>query len=122
MFRISRCLKASLVILTMGLVPLAVDVAFGQRADTSSGLSQSRRGDAREPGDASKASVVHVGAGTTNASTTGYSGPSKPSPPHPPGEIRVPPLPSAALCDGFRDTGGYDTCLQVVTRQDGGSR
>ena len=119
---ISHGLKASVVILTVGLVPLSVDVAFGQGADTSSGLSQNRRGDAREPGDASKPSVVHVGAGTTSASTTGYSGPSKPSPPHPPGEIEVPALPSAELCDSFRNTGSYEACLRVVTRQDGGGR
>lgn len=119
MSRIARQFKASVVVLTLGLVPLQVDVSFGQGADTSSGLSQTRRGETR---DANKASVVHVGAGTTNASTTGYSGPSQPSRPHPAGEIEVPALPSAELCDSFRNTGSYDACLRVVTRQDGGGR
>lgn len=63
-----------------------------------------------------KAPVAQVGAGTTSGSTTGYSGPkgeddvasAKPS---------LPPLPSPALCEPYRDTPAHQGCLSVVLRR-----
>lgn len=62
------------------------------------------------------APVAQVGAGTTDGSTTGYSGPES----HvqaAPGENSLTPLPSADTCEPYRDTPAYQSCLWVVLRQ-----
>lgn len=61
-----------------------------------------------------KAQVAHVGAGTTDGSTTGVSGPEETAPA---GEISLPPLPSEDLCKSYADTPAYQSCLGVVLRQ-----
>jgi hypothetical protein len=63
-----------------------------------------------------QASVAQVGAGTNSGATTGYSGP-QPESSGTPGEINVPPLPAASLCDDYRDTPAHQSCLLVVLRQ-----
>lgn len=60
--------------------------------------------------------VATVGAGTIDAVTTGSSGPQETSS-GAPGEINVPPLPDASLCDDYRDTPAHQFCLSVVLRQ-----
>jgi hypothetical protein len=84
----------------------------------SSNLTQERRsspdrGNApAQPG----ASVTQVGAGTTSGSTTGYSGPKKDAAAAPEA-ISVPPLPSAQLCEPYKDTPAHQSCLSVTLRQ-----
>jgi hypothetical protein len=61
------------------------------------------------------APVAQVGAGTTDGSTTGYSGPES-NVQAAPGENSLPPLPSADVCEPYRDTPAYQSCLWVVLR------
>jgi hypothetical protein len=92
--------------------------AFAQGTDSSTNPAQSdsrsqvREGEARQKGQ-----VAHVGAGTTETSTTGHSGPTQQSS-GPTGEITVPPPPNASLCDSYKDTAAHQGCLQVVLRQE----
>lgn len=60
--------------------------------------------------------VAQVGAGTTNGTTTGYSGPqSKAS--KKPGENATPPLPSDKLCKSYEGTAIHEQCLDRVLRR-----
>jgi hypothetical protein len=112
------------ILLLLGLCPgvfLIVDlgmasVASAQGADTGSGLAQTRRGSSDQD-TAKQGRVAHVGAGTTNASTTGYSGQSG-GPEKATREINVPPLPNTELCDAFRNASFHDACLRVVLREE----
>lgn len=81
-----------------------------QGTDTGTGLSQERT-----QGTIGQA-LVHAGAGTTSASTTGYSGQREKSPASS-GKIELPPLPDAALCDAYKGRPGFDGCLSVVLPQ-----
>lgn len=92
---------------------LHASASLAQGTDTGSGLAQERRG-ASIDGTASGAeSPVHVGAGTTSASTTGYSGRGEEKSP-PSRQFELPPLPDAGLCDAYRDRPGFDGCLGIV--------
>lgn len=92
--------------------------AFAQGGESSSTPSQSRgeakvrEGEARQQGQA-----AHVGAGTTESSTTGHSGPT-PKPVGAPGEISLPPLPDPSLCDSYMETPAHQGCLQIVLREE----
>ena len=114
--------RSSIITASAALVMLGIASAgpsLGQGSDTGSSLTQDRRGATRDPsGSGTKSSVVHVGAGTTNASTTGYSGATDQSA-KPPGQIDVPPVPSPDLCEAFKDSVSYGGCLEVVLRKDG---
>lgn len=107
------------------LLLLASAAAVAQGTDTSTGLSQMRRG---ESGDqkGGNTSVVHAGAGTSSATTTGYSGKpqqgSEGSSSKPPGQIDVPPLPDASLCEPYKGGPAHDGCLQIVLRQKGAAQ
>jgi hypothetical protein len=94
---------------------------LAQGSDTATGLTQSRRSGESKGGATS--SLVHAGAGTSSATTTGYSGkePSSQTSPStkPQGQIDVPPLPDAGLCDSYKDTPVHQGCLQIVLRQKG---
>ena len=112
---VSTRLIAGLLLLAAGL-PTTAALAQGN-ADTSA-RSQSSRSDSggqNAPGQ-SRGQIAHVGAGTTNAPTTGYSGP-KGDAQEAPGENNLPPLPSAKLCDAYQGSPAYQSCLSVVLRQ-----
>lgn len=64
-----------------------------------------------------EAAVAQVGAGTTDGSTTGYSGPEGDGEASP-GEVTIPPLPSADDCEPYHDTPAYNACLWVVLRDE----
>jgi hypothetical protein len=86
-------------------------------AQTDTNLTQERRSSSKGQGsDAPAAAVVQVGAGTTSGSTTGNSGPKKDAA-ETPNKISVPPLPSAKLCDAYKDTPAHKSCLSVTLRQ-----
>lgn len=60
-----------------------------------------------------KAQTAQVGAGTTNGSTTGYSGPMDVTE-NVPGTIKVPPPPQPELCEPYRRTPAvFQMCLWV---------
>jgi hypothetical protein len=80
---------------------------LAQGSDTGTGLSQDRRE------GATRSAVVHVGAGTTSASTTGYSG-QREAATSPPDKIEPPPPPGAALCDAYREKPGFEGCLSIA--------
>ncbi len=61
--------------------------------------------------------AVHVGAGTTNGSTNGFSGPKKPTV-GAPGEITLPPLPDKSMCRLYENTPAHRGCLWIVLRED----
>jgi hypothetical protein len=82
--------------------------------DASNRAQDSRSGDG-SGGAGHKAQIAEVGAGTTNASTTGHSGPQDFAG-GTPGTLEPPPLPSPRLCDSYIDTPAYQTCLSVVLR------
>ncbi|WP_230530871.1 hypothetical protein [Microvirga roseola] len=75
-------------------------------------LSQDRQGGS---GQSTQAETAQVGAGTTNGTTTGYSGP-KDSTSDVRGENTLPPLPGPQLCDAYRDQPFYQSCLWVTLR------
>lgn len=106
--------NVSAVLCTLGpMLPGAP--SFAQGADTSTGLTQSRRGG---PSDEAKggARAVHAGAGTTDASTTGRSG-STAQESEARGEINLPALPDRSLCDAYRNGPFFDGCLGVALSQ-----
>jgi hypothetical protein len=90
-----------------GAVLLHPSLLAAQGTDTGTGLSQDRRE------GTTRSAVVHVGAGTTSASTTGYSG-QRETTTSPPDEIEPPPLPGAALCDAYREKPGFAGCLSIA--------
>lgn len=58
--------------------------------------------------------VAQVGAGTTNGTTTGYSG-TKDTPTDSP-EPSLPELPGPQLCEGWKETEIYPFCMEKVVR------
>ena len=97
----------------------AITAALAQGNDSSTSAAQGRRGETgQESGSGGKGPVAHVGAGTTNGSTTGVSGPTG-NGSAPPGEVQLPPLPNPSLCDAYRGMPAYRGCLWVVLRQGG---
>lgn len=125
MFRVGTLalsFAASLLIVSMSAPP-----ALPQGTDTATGLTQSRRGATSESKQGQETSVVHAGAGTSSATTTGYSGKkpqssqSSPSP-KPQDQIDVPPLPDASLCDSYKGGPAHQSCLQIVLRQKGAAQ
>lgn len=56
--------------------------------------------------------VAQVGAGTTNGTTTGYSG-TKETPTDSP-EPSLPELPGAKLCEEWKDTEAYPFCMEKL--------
>ncbi|TCT01561.1 hypothetical protein [Aquabacter spiritensis] len=93
---------------------LAAAPAWAQ-ANVSDEVTQSRGASGSQAGGDGVARLTHVGAGTNNGTTTGYSGPKSP-PTVPPGQTRVPPLPQAALCDAYQGSAAHQPCLQTVLR------
>lgn len=75
-------------------------------------LSQDRQGSS---GQSTQTEIAQVGAGTTNGTTTGYSGP-KDSTSDVRGENTLPPLPGPQLCDAYKDQPFYQSCLWVTLR------
>ncbi len=109
-----RALSLVLLLTNGAMAPMA----FAQGTDSSTNPAQSDSRSQVQEGEArQKGQVAHVGAGTTETSTTGHSGPTQQSS-GPPGEITVPPLPNASLCDSYKDTPAHQGCLQVVLRQE----
>jgi hypothetical protein len=119
-FRTLACVSVASLLVFHPLAP----TALAQGTDTATGLTQSRRSPTSEEskGDATS-SVVHAGAGTSSATTTGYSGKAQSSQTSPStkpqGQIDVPPLPDASLCDSYKDGPAHQGCLQIVLRQKG---
>lgn len=95
--------------LLLGLIAQGAGVSEATAQSASSGLPQEQRSGS----DRNSASVAQVGAGTTSGSTTGSSGPQTPTP----GRISLPALPSAQLCEAYKDTPAYQHCLSVTLRQ-----
>jgi hypothetical protein len=89
--------------------------AVAQGSIDASNLSERGRTDGGSDGGAHTA---HVGAGTTNGSTNGFSGPKKPTVGSP-SEITLPPLPDKSMCDSYQNTPAHSGCLRVVLRQNG---
>jgi hypothetical protein len=58
--------------------------------------------------------VAHVGAGTTNGATTGYSGPEDTQTGNP--EPSLPDLPSPGLCDPWEGTEAFPFCMEKLVR------
>lgn len=97
------------------------DPSMAQDGQQSSPANSGDSAGAEDEFGKPKAQVAQVGAGTTNGSTTGFSGPES-NVQAAPGENSLPPLPSANMCEPYRDTPAYEACLWVVLRQDlGGS-
>lgn len=94
----------------LGLISLCIGIGETTAQSSSDDLTQERRGDAARD----SASAVQVGAGTTSASTTGSSGPQDASSA---GGVSRPPLPSAQMCEAYKDTPAYQSCLSVTLRQ-----
>ena len=90
-------------------------LVIAQGSIDASNLSDRGRSDGRSGAGAAS---VHVGAGTTNGSTNGFSGPKKASAGNP-GEIQLPPLPDKSMCESYQDTPAHRGCLSIVQRQDG---
>ncbi|MFC4174304.1 hypothetical protein ACFOYU_20020 [Microvirga sp. GCM10011540] len=105
----------SLAIPFVALAVAAIDPASAQDNSNRSGNRSDQRasGDGQAEVGQPNAQTAYVGAGTTNGSTTGYSGPTKVTN-STPGQIEVPPLPSPKLCEPYRDTpAAYQSCLWV---------
>lgn len=94
---------------------ICTDPTSAQSPNTS--LTQERRGASGRDGAPEQQApvpIVQVGAGTTSASTTGSSGPQKPISS---GQITLPPLPSAQLCEAYNNTSAHKSCLSITLRQ-----
>jgi len=112
-------------VLALSLLTLAL-AAYPARAQQNQGgdLSQSRQGGGiqqnglnQHGGSAHKAQTAQVGAGTTDSSTTAYSGP-KDSSQQTPGQNELPPLPRPELCTSYQDMPTvYQSCLWVTLRK-----
>lgn len=100
-------LSCTLLILSL----LASGPSLAQGNQGAQNLSQSNRSGQSQQGG--KAQTAQVGAGTTNGTTTGYSGP-KDSAEAKPGEVQVPPLPSPELCQFYQNSPAYQACLLKV--------
>lgn len=59
--------------------------------------------------------VAQVGAGVTNGTTTGFSGPEETASGDQ--QISLPPLPSAELCSVWQGTDAYPFCLEKVVQE-----
>jgi hypothetical protein len=113
-------MRRSTLRLSAALLAAAVsgmgEAALAQGSADISTRSQTGRGNTGQGGFGGPgAPVAHVGAGTTDASTTGYSGPS--SVPARPVQTTLPPLPSAELCEPYKGGPAFGSCLSVVLRQ-----
>lgn len=110
--------RLAFLALLSALVPTALLTgAAAQEEQRSSATNQDQGSDEAEPG--AQAAVAQVGAGTTDGSTTGYSGPQS-NAGVVPGENSLPPLPSDDVCEPYRDTPAYQSCLGVVLRDEPG--
>ncbi|MBJ6127010.1 hypothetical protein [Microvirga splendida] len=104
--------------LVMAFLALSTAAAMPALAQDSSNRSGNRSNDNSSTAQQSevgkpKVQAAQVGAGTTNGSTTGTSGP-KSNSGNAPGQIQVPPLPNPSLCDPYKDTpAAYQACLWV---------
>jgi hypothetical protein len=63
----------------------------------------------------SSAASAQAGANTTDGTTTGSSGPKEPES-GPPGDLELPPLPSAKLCDSYEGA-VRGACLLTATNE-----
>lgn len=105
------------IVIVLGAAALLSSPAKAQ--DATTGMpGQSRSGGPSQGAEFGKpgAPVAPVGAGTTNSSTTGVSGPKK-SASGKPGEISAPPLPNVAQCEPYKTSPAYEWCLRVVLRE-----
>ena len=94
----------------LSLVSQCISMGETTAQSSSSNLTQERR----DGVDRDSASAAQVGAGTTSGSTTGSSGPKNVSSPS---GISLPPLPAAQMCEAYKDTPVYQSCLSVTLRQ-----
>jgi hypothetical protein len=102
-------------LLTTTLIAALPLIADRPNAQPDSGdLTQERRGGSDRGTSKGKGAVAHVGAGTTSGSTTGNSGPQNEAVKQ---QIELPPLPSEALCEAYKDTAAYQSCLWVSLGQ-----
>jgi hypothetical protein len=118
---------ASLSNAFMLVLHLLAPAAVAQGTDTATGLTQSRSSATSEGSKGgTHSSVVHAGAGTSSATTTGNSGKatsSQTSPsPKSQDQIDVPPVPDASLCDSYKGGPAHQGCLQIVLRQKGAAQ
>jgi hypothetical protein len=92
-----------LLMLAFGIAPAAAQQNQTPGDLTAGGASQSER----------TAASAQAGANTTDGTTTGSSGPKKQQS-GPPGNLELPPLPSAKLCESY-DGDVQLACLATVT-------
>ncbi|MFC7397522.1 hypothetical protein ACFQU1_09995 [Chelatococcus sp. GCM10030263] len=114
--------------LVLGTSLLGGDVRA--QGNVTEGLPQSRGGEGGQTGGRPEAGssaeqqgrAVQIGAGTTNATTTGYSGPAGGGTAAS-AQNELPDTPKAGLCDAFRNSDAYRPCLQTVlkTTDEGGN-
>lgn len=99
---------------TAMLVALAVaSGALGQGNPTANtGVGRGTSGSGQDAAGGA-AQTAQQGANTTDGTTTGVSGPDVPSA-GPPGVIEPPGPPTPSLCDDWRGTPAYETCLGKV--------
>jgi hypothetical protein len=105
----------SLSALLVSLGTAVIMPALAQDTSNRSGDRSEQRGSIGQKGETGRPNVqtAQVGAGTTNGSTTGYSGPQDVTE-NKPGQVDVPPLPSPELCEPYQDTpAAYQACLRV---------
>jgi hypothetical protein len=110
---------AAAVVLSLAMQFAAAPAWPQEQRSSPTPREQGAHGGNSEEAGQSEAPVAHVGAGTTDGSTTGYSGPEDNAQAQP-GEVSVPPLPSADVCEPYRDTPAYQSCLWVVLRDETG--
>ncbi len=94
----------------------SVSAVYAQGNEDASARAQSDGGESGAGFGKSGAPMAYVGAGTTNESTTGVSGPETEAEAAP-GENSLPPLPSADLCEPYKGEPAYDACLWVVLKE-----
>ncbi len=115
MTAVLRSLSALLV--SFGTV--ATMPAHAQDTSNRSGDRSGQRGSIGQQGEIGRPNVqtAQVGAGTTNGSTTGYSGPQDVTE-NKQGQVNVPPLPNPELCAPYEDTpAAYQACLWVSLKE-----
>lgn len=115
-----------MTVVTRSLYPILVSLgivatmpAHAQDTSNRSGDRSGPRGSVGKQGEIGRPNVqtAQVGAGTTNGSTAGYSGPQDVTERNP-GQVNVPPLPGPELCKPYQDTpAAYQACLWVSLKE-----
>jgi hypothetical protein len=114
----TKALFLMLSLHALGSIMLAAPATSQQNLGGNLGQDRRQSENPSGQGEVGKpsAQTAQVGAGTTNGTTTGYSGP-KEATASAPGQNEVPPLPRPELCEPYRNTPqAYQSCLRVVLR------